>query len=115
MNLNNMRKKIKNVKIDRETGSDKFFALLDELNTDLEDYIYSLMDDSRTEFVLEESLENDLDSDDEPLNLLLPEANYHVLSNVKWKSKGKSKEKEIKSAEIEFDSGKTCSICKGTL
>ena len=83
MNLSNMRKKIKNVKIDRETGSDKFFALLDELNTDLEDYIYSLMDDSRTEFVLEESLENDLDSDDEPLNLLLPEANYHVLSNVK--------------------------------
>ena len=66
MNLNNMRKKIKNVKIDRETGSDKFFALLDELNTDLKDYIYSLMDDSRTEFVLEESLENDLDSDDEP-------------------------------------------------
>ena len=83
MNLNNMRKKIKNVKIDREIGSDKFFALLDELNTDLEDYIYSLMDDSRTEFVLEESLENDLDSDDEPLNLLLPEANYHVLSKVK--------------------------------
>ena len=83
MNLSNMRKKIKNVKIDRETGSDKFFALLDELNTDLEDYIYSLMDDSRTEFVLEESLENDLDSDDEPLNLLLPEANYHVLSKVK--------------------------------
>ena len=83
MNLNNIRKKIKNVKIDRETGSDKFFALLDELNTDLEDYIYSLMDDSRTEFVLEESLENDLDSDDEPLNLLLPEANYHVLSKVK--------------------------------
>ena len=83
MNLNNMRKKIKNVKIDRETGSDKFFALLDELNTDLEDYIYSLMDDSRTEFVLEESLENDLDSADEPLNLLLPEANYHVLSKVK--------------------------------
>ena len=83
MNLNNMRKKIKNVKIDRETGSDKFFALLDELNTDLEDYIYSLMDDSRTEFVLEESLENDLDSDDEPLNLLLPEANYHALSKVK--------------------------------
>ena len=83
MNLNNMRKKIKNVKIDRETGSDKFFALLDELNTDLEDYIYSLMDDSRTEFVLEESLGNDLDSDDEPLNLLLPEANYHVLSKVK--------------------------------
>ena len=82
MNLNNMRKKIKNVKIDRETGSDKFFALLDELNTDLKDYIYSLMDDSRTEFVLEESLENDLDSDDEPLNLLLSEANYHVLSKV---------------------------------
>ena len=32
------------------------------------------MIDWDTEFVLEESLENELDSDDEPLNLLVPEA-----------------------------------------
>ena len=31
-----------------------------------------------TEIVLEESLENKLDSDDEPLNLPVPEANFHV-------------------------------------
>ena len=29
----------------------------------------------------EESLENELDTDDEPLNLLVPEANYHVVEN----------------------------------
>ena len=51
------------------------------MNNDLEDDIENLMNDSDTEFVLEESLENDLDSDDEPLNLLVPEANYHVVKN----------------------------------
>lgn len=56
---------------------------MDELNSDLEDDIRNLMNHLDTEFVLEESLENDLDSADEPLNLLLPEANYHVLSKVK--------------------------------
>ena len=34
-----------------------------------------------TEFVLEESLENELDSDDKPLNLIVPEGNYHVVEN----------------------------------
>ena len=33
------------------------------------------------EFVLEESLGNELDSDDESLKLLLPEPNYHVAEN----------------------------------
>ena len=36
------------------------------------------MNDSDTEFVWHEILENEFDSDDEPLNLLVPEANYHV-------------------------------------
>ena len=36
------------------------------------------MNDTDTEIVLEESLENKLDSDDEPLNLPVPEANFHV-------------------------------------
>ena len=34
------------------------------------------MNNSDTEFVLKESLQNELDSDDAPLNLLVPEANY---------------------------------------
>ena len=79
MDLNNKRKEP--VKIDRETGSNEIFAWLDEINSDLEDDIDNLMNDSDTEFVSEESLENELDSDDEPLNLLVPEANYHVVEN----------------------------------
>ena len=53
--MNNKRKKY--TKIDRETGSDDIFALLDEVNSDLEGDIDKLMNDSDTEFVLEESLE----------------------------------------------------------
>ena len=71
----------KYVEIDRETGSDEIFAFLHEVDNDLEDDIDNLMNDSDTEFVLEESSENELDFDDEPLNLLVPEANHYVLEN----------------------------------
>ena len=58
----------KYVKIDRETGSDKIFALLDQVESDLEDDTDNLMNNSDTNFTLEEILENEVDSDDEPLN-----------------------------------------------
>ena len=77
MDLSEKRKK--DIKIDRETESDAIFALLDEANSDLEDDIDNLMNDWDTEFVLEESLENELNSDDEPSNLLAPGTNYHVV------------------------------------
>ena len=73
MDLKNKRKKC--VKLDRKTGSDGIFVLLDEVNSDLEEDIGKLMNNSETEFVFEESLKNESDSDDEPLNLLVPEAN----------------------------------------
>ena len=57
----------------------KFSALLDEVHSDLEDDIDNLMNKLDTEFVLEQSLENELDFDDEPLNLIGPETNYHGL------------------------------------
>ena len=38
--------------------------VLDEVNSDVEDGIDNLMNDSDTEFVLEESFKNELDSDD---------------------------------------------------
>ena len=57
----------------------KFSALLDEVHSDLEDDIDNLMNKLDTEFVLEQSLENELDFDDEPLNLIGPENNYHGL------------------------------------
>ena len=44
MDLNNKGQKY--VKIDRETGSDETFALLDEVNSDLEDGIGNLINDS---------------------------------------------------------------------
>ena len=57
----------------------KFSPLLDEVHSDLEDDIDNLMNKSDTEFVLEQSLENELDFDDESLSLIVPEANYHGL------------------------------------
>ena len=57
------------------------------------------MNDSDTKFVLQESLEIELDSDDEPLNVLIPEANYYVVENATIKKtleEGSSKaEKEV--------------------
>ena len=49
--MNNKRKKYN--KIDSKTGSVETFVLLDEINSDLEDYIDNLMNDSNTDFVLE--------------------------------------------------------------
>ena len=71
-----LNKGIKYVEIDRETVSNEIFALLDVVDSGLEGDLDNLMYDSDTEFVLEESLENELDSDDEPLNLLVAETNY---------------------------------------
>ena len=57
----------------------KFSALFDEVHSDLEDDIDNLMNKSDTEFVLEQSLENEWGFDDEALNLIAPETNYHGL------------------------------------
>ena len=118
MNLNNKRKKY--ARIDRNTRSEEIFALLDEVNSDQEEDIENLMNDSDTEFIVDENLDNDIDSDDEPLSVLIPEANIHVVkistaeanmeeSNVvcekesKEKSKRKDKEKGTKKKSVEFN------------
>ena len=64
-----------------------------------------------TEFVLEESVKDELDSGGETLNLLVPEANCHVVENATIEktleeNSGKSIEKEIKPGETEFDWGR---------
>ena len=65
--------------------------------------------------MLEESLENELDSHDEPLNLLVAEANYHAVENQtieKTLEEGSSKaEKEVKGKSNEKGKGKE--KCKG--
>ena len=67
----------------------------------LEDDNDKLMKHLDIEFVLEETLQNKLHSDDEPLNLLTPEANYHVIgiwtiekTLEEGSSKAEKKEKE---------------------
>ena len=57
----------------------KFSALLDEVHSDLENDIANIMNKPDIEFVSEQSLENKLDFDDEPLNTVVPETNYHGL------------------------------------
>ena len=99
MGLNNKRKKY--VKIDRETGSDDILTLFDDVNIQLEDDIDNLTIHSNTEeSVLKVSLKNELESDYEPLNLLVSKANQHVVkyrSIKKTQAEGSSKvEKEIK-------------------
>ena len=46
------------VKTDRETGSDEIFALLDEVNNDLEDDTDNLKNDLEAELALGEILGN---------------------------------------------------------
>lgn len=55
-----------------------------EVNSVLVDDIDNVMNDSGTEFMLEESLENELDSDYEPLNLIVPELSIMLLKKL-WK------------------------------
>ena len=65
MDLDNKKKNY--VKIDRETGRDEIFTLLDEINSDLEYDIDNSMNNFGTEFMLAVSQENELDSNDEPM------------------------------------------------
>ena len=118
MDLINKRKNY--ARIDRNTRNEEIFALLNEVNSDQEDDIDNLMNDSETEFTVDEKLDNEIDSDDEPLSVLMPEANIHVVkistaeanmeeSNVvcekesKEKSKRKGKEKGTKKKSVEFN------------
>ena len=69
----------------------KFSALLDEVHSDLENDIVNIMNKPDIEFVSEQSLENELDFDDEPLNLIVPETNYHGLKIQLLKNFGRKK------------------------
>ena len=82
--------------------------MLDEVNSDLEDAIVNLKSDLDTEFVLEESLENELASADEPLNLLVAEANVAENPTIeKTSEEGRSKaEKDVEGKSTEKGKGK---------
>ena len=66
-----------------------------EVNSVLEDDIDNVMNDSGTQFMLEESLENELDSDYEPLNLLVPELSIMLLKKLGGSKVEKEKVKKM--------------------
>ena len=75
--------------------------------SDLEDDIGKMISD--TEFVWEEILENELDSDVEQLNLLVSEANCHVVKNLskkKLEEDSSKADKEINRKSKEKVKGK---------
>ena len=77
MSLNTSR--ITYVKINLNVGREKFFALLDGVESDLEDDIDELMNTSDTEFVFEkEDSEKDDVSESQPKNILIPEPNNAI-------------------------------------
>ena len=92
MSLNNSRKRY--FEIDSNTQSNEIFAMLDSVDSDEEEQIEELMNDSDTEFVVE----GDMDEGEmsEGQNVLVPEANVHVLEGeIAGPSKGK-KQKSFK-------------------
>ena len=66
---------------------------------------------------MKESLENELDSDDEPLSLRLSKANYHVVESPTIKKKtlegdSSKADKEVKGKGKEKDKRKEKGKCK---
>ena len=127
MDLNNKRKVDQNrSKLIKTNDSENFFPLLDGVESDLEDDIDELMNDSETEFVFEKEDSEKGDVSDYQPNILIPEANIHVIKDrgenpedseeesqeyradvpeAKEKPKGQSKEKE-KGKGMEKGKGK---------
>ena len=80
MDLKSKRKHY--VETDRGTASEQVLALLEAIKSDEEDKIDNLMNDSDTEFIMEEEIiekknENDGNNGGD---LLVPDANVHIAS-----------------------------------
>ena len=65
--------------IDRETNCNKIFATLDKYESETESDIENLLEDSDTEYIVEEPI---LDNKEESYQLLTPEATAHVEGEV---------------------------------
>ena len=63
------------VRIDRETGSNQIFAMLDEIDSEAESKVENLLEDSDTEFIAEEELP---EAKEEAHQILTPEAVVHI-------------------------------------
>ena len=95
--MNNNRKKY--VQTNNHTSSDKNFAFLGNIQSDEEEDMEELMNDSGTEFFAnDEDIEN-IVLDSENADILTPEARIHIV-----KDNGKEQGKNLKSnfEEVQF-------------
>ena len=65
------------VRIDRETGSNKIFAIFEEIESEAESDMENLLEDSDTKFIAEDKIP---DTNEDTHQLLTPEAVVHVES-----------------------------------
>ena len=78
MERNNIKKYIH---IDRQTGNNNMFAMLDKIDYETEKNIKNLLEDSNTEYIAEEPIP---DNKGERHQLLTQEATVHVESVKSW-------------------------------
>ena len=89
--MNNNRKKY--VQINNHTSSNQIFALLDNVQSDEEEDIEELTDDSDTEFFAnDEDIEN-IFPDSDNADILTPEARIHIVKDNEIEQGKNSKNK----------------------
>ena len=99
VNAKNEWQQKKYVQINNHTSSDQIFALLDNVQSDEEEDIEELMNDSDTEFFAnDEDIENII-SDSDNADILTPEASIHI---VKDNEEEQGKNSKSKLEEVQF-------------
>ena len=88
----NKRKKYINIS---KSSSEEIYAMLDEVESDLEEDIDQLVNDSDTEFVADEDLP-ECPPQSSNNNVLTPEANIHILPEAKRKKSFLKRRKKTK-------------------
>ena len=78
--MNNKRKPY--IKMDREIERNKIYALLDKVESDKEDDIGNLLNNLDMEFEFEKNLENDVVPDKQSSDVLIPDANIHLVADA---------------------------------
>ena len=95
--MNNNTKKY--VQINNPTSSDQIFALLDNVQSDEEEDIQELINDSDTEFFANDKEIENIVPDSANADILTPEASIHA---VKDNEKKQGKNSKNKLEEVQF-------------
>ena len=95
--MNNNRKKY--VQVNNHASSDQIFALPDNVQSDEEEDIEELMNDSDTEFFANDEDIDDIAPDSDNADFLTPEASIHI---VKDNEKEQEKNSKSKLEEVQF-------------